>query len=352
MDELNQAGPKPVVTKTVSVPKSSGVQVQAKIETPIEPVAVEKITTKSEPIKPVEKEIVEVKAVEKEAEKPEVEKTPEEKKEEKETARWAALAKQERKLELERSTFKTEMAETKKQVEATKAENAKFQAEILSIKNNPKLALDILDKLGIPFTTLANYVLNPETVDKDYEVKRLKDQYESDKANKEKAEKETQTAQQKANVEAYKSNLKKFIDGEDGNNNAYPLIRANDEHDLVYQVMDERFRQDGTEMQKSDAAKMVEDHLQEKLDKQIQAKKLKVSSDSESISETEKTVNKEVKAKKEVMPQKAISKVAITKPNLTSLKQLTVVNPNQKAQTKKERYDRAIAAFQAINGKK
>jgi hypothetical protein len=336
--ELNVAKPvvpKPVLDVNVGKTEAAVSSVQAvdkpKIETP---------AVKEAVVKEVIKAIDAADPLKKEEVKPVEEKVEGEKKE-REAARWAAYTKQVRQLELDKASFKEE----KKAIETQKQANLDFQKEVDSIKSNPKLALDILEKLGIPFTKLAEYILNPEVVDKDFEAKRFREQYENDKTAREKAEKDNLTRQEQNNIAEYKSALNKFIDGEDGNNNAYPLIRANAEHDLVYQVMNEQWMKDKTVMDRSVAAQAVETHLQEKLDLQLKAKKLNVVSETQSIGESEKVVNKEIKAINDKTVSQPAKSARIQKKTLTNLKTVSLTNPIQRAKTDKDRYARAAAAL-------
>ncbi len=355
MDEINNQSPllasvkkielsvpTPVIPKPaldVHVPSTEAAKSEVtEVGQPVESPKVDvKTPVKAEPVKAPEAAKDEPEA------KPEAT-TPEEKaeveKKERETARWANLAKQERKLELERTTLK----EKEKAIKAETEANLAFQNEVAQIKNNPKKALEIIEKLGLSFEQLANYILNPEVVDKELENVRFREQYEKDKVDREKAEKENLTKQEASNIANYKSGLKDFIDS---NINAYPLIRAKSEYDLVYDVMNEQYMKDKTEMDRSIAAKYVEDYLQSELDKLNEAKKsLSKDTKTESIAAEVSKDKKEVKATNEkTVPQKA-KPVEIQKKTLTNLKTVLLPSPLEKAKSDKDRYARAAAALQ------
>lgn len=350
MDEI-ESKPLPPKKETLSVPKKlhhstpmiplsaakPAVEAVKMTATPVSTTTTLAEPTKAEVIAEIKAEsskLVEEPAKAEETVKAEVAEEKDEKKE-REAARWAALAKKERDIELRNQAFKTDQ----KAVEAQKLENTKFQNEILSIKNNPKLALDILEKLEIPFHKLAQYVLNPAEVDKDYEVKRLRDQYESDKYNREKFEKDSLTKQQETNIIQFKSNLKTFIDG---NNDAYELIRATNAYEALYDRMNESFRKTGIEPKLEDSAKELEESLYHEALILTKAKKLSRISESESKAETEMKDKKEIKASGNNQLQKA-TKAA--KPTLTNSNTVYLTTPIGKATSEKERRARAMAAI-------
>lgn len=260
------------------------------------------------------------------------------------TARFTALAKKERKLELDKS----EHLKSVKEFESKKAAHDKDIQEFIATKNNPKMMLEVLEKLGVPFTKLAEYVLNPEKIDPEYENKRFREEYENEKKSKAEADKANTENQAKANIDNYKSGIKTFIDG---NNEAYELIVKQNKYDLVYDVMNEQFQKDGTEMDKTAAAQMVEDFLTEQAKELLKAKKLSNMISVSSSNESTKTENKKDKEIKATTNQPQIAKNAVTTKTLTNLKATLITDTRNEAKTDQERRARALAAFKTNKSK-
>lgn len=272
-----------------------------------------------------------------------VEKTEETKPDEspdKLTARFASLAKKERQLEITQSAHNKAV----KEFETTKQTHDTEVQEWMNIKKSPKMFLEVMEKFGVPFTKLAEYILTPEAVDKDFENKKFREEYENDKKSREEAEKTKAQKQYEDGIANFKNDLKTFIDG---NNEAYELIAKQNKYDLVYDVMNEQYKKDGTTMDKEVASKMVEDFLMEEAKELLKAKKLSNLPTSESSNES---INEEGKKDKEIkatMNKPQAAKSAVVTKTLTNLKATLITDTRNEAKTEQERKARALAAFKS-----
>lgn len=254
------------------------------------------------------------------------------------TARFAALAKKERQLELS----KTEHNKIVKEFEAKKTAHDKEVQDFMTVKNNPKMMLQVLENMGVPFNKLAEYVLNPEAVDSEYEHKKFRETYEKDKTDRENAEKENALKQQETGINNFKAELKTFLDG---NNEAYELIVKQNKYDLVYDVMNEQFKKDNTVMDRAVAAQMVEDFLTDEVKELLKAKKLSnLLTPSESSNESTKEVGKKDKEIK-ATNRPEMAKTPVGTKTLTNLKATFLTDTRGEAQSDQERRQRALAAF-------
>lgn len=354
MDDLNRSGVKPIITETISVPVSKQKQVKPQITAPAVPVpvAVEIVAkpnatpSKAELVAAVKEDLAKEpvaapKVAEEASSKPTQSAKAETKadetdaskaKTEREAARWAALTQKEKFLTDKEKEYKQKDIQYKA-----------LETELKSIKGNPANAIKMLEKeFGITFESMLDHFLTNGKLTPEQEIAQIKKEREEERQLQARQAEESNTKAMENNLNTFKADLKTFIDG---NNEAYELIQANEAYDLVFNVIDQDYRKSGQIMKTEDAAKLVEDYLLEKAKKLMQAKKLsKTEIEAESKGEIEVKEKEEVRAKRnQVMPQRAIE--VVSKPNLTNLKNVTVANPSSQAQTKKERYARAIAAF-------
>lgn len=285
------------------------------------------------------KKLEETKTPTAEAKKPEAEsaeKTEEEKKDQL-SPRFAQLAKREKAI-----------VEKEKAVKEQLTQLQSFQKNVAEIKGNPKKALEILQKeFAISFDDLAQAILTDGQTTPDFEVKQLKKQIEDDKLAQQKLREESEAR----NIAQFKKQIETYIDS---NNEAYELIRANNAHHLVFDVISENFDKTGTIMKTEDAAKMVEDFYFEQLKKQMQAKKLNLTStDTKEVklSASAGQASEEDEKLEPIIKSSRAKTKAKTK-TITNQKTISIPNYAKSASHSTERTERIKAALAQAKIKK
>jgi len=148
-------------------------------------------------------------------------------------------------------------------------ENAKKNAKL-----NPKA---FLEAHGLSYQELTEFLLNDEKPSPDTVIKTeldlLKSQLEEEKRLRETKEQEAERMAEEKVVTEFKASLKDLATSDD-----FELIRSegDDGIDLVYAVMEEYYDSTGNMMDKTEAMKQVESHLESELKRKYQnAKKVK-----------------------------------------------------------------------------
>lgn len=180
------------------------------------------------------------------------------------------------------------LAAERKAIEAEKAELAKWREERskadtdykAKLKENP---LTFLQDHEVPFEDLVEMQLNdgkqtPEKLimkmkaemDSKYskEIEELKSQLK-----KEREDEENQKLEQAK--EGFKTQISKLITD---NTDTYELVHLNQAQGLVYDVIETHYQETGRILKIEDAAKAVEEHLEEEVRRQLESKKFKQAS--------------------------------------------------------------------------
>lgn len=144
-----------------------------------------------------------------------------------------------------------------------------YQTDIQSIKDNP---IEFLRKHGWEFNQLADFVLNDGKVPQDTQMTRMQDQIKKLTDERSKDQEDQKLQSQKDKVTQYKNQIKNFVTEKSED---YELINEFGEHDLVFDVMQNYYDQNGTILEIDKAAAEVERHLDEQVQKAANTKKFK-----------------------------------------------------------------------------
>ena len=183
------------------------------------------------------------------------------------SARFAALARRDRKLRDRENRLKGLEAEAEK---ATSANNQYGDIEKLA-RENPFAAME---KLGISYQQLTEQVLNDGTLTDEY---KLKQENATLTRRLEALEAKFQEKQKEAEAANYKSAYGKFIDEIKDfaeNDGSYELVQARNAYPLVGEVMQEHYNRNHTVMPYEEALKLVESHFESEAQSYLGSKKL------------------------------------------------------------------------------
>jgi hypothetical protein len=190
-------------------------------------------------------------------------------------ARFAALSRQEKALRDREAQLKQTMAEWEEQQKSAQEKAANAEALSKRLKSEP---LKLLEENGITMQDLADLVLNDGNPTPDMKIKRLKDEMQTEyKSELQQLKEEFESYKQKVEeqqdaeiLDSFKSELTDYVNS----NEEYELIRANDAVDLVFDVIDQHYQESGELLETEQAAKAVENYLEEEARKILAVKKL------------------------------------------------------------------------------
>ena len=186
--------------------------------------------------------------------KPQLEKIPEVK-----TAAFAALKRKERALYKQQEALKVEREQLKQ-----------FREVQAAAQNNPAVALQMLEKVGLTPDQIISYFQNPEwnkpkvelsPADKALaEVAELKRQLASKDESSKKEQEDAQVAQREEMIAEVKADIESVVSA---NPERYELLQAYPEQqDKVFSYMERFFKKTGKEMSYEDACDTVENEIQ------------------------------------------------------------------------------------------
>ena len=174
---------------------------------------------------------------------------------------FANLARQERRFREEKQEFKG----IKKK--------ASEMDSLQELANSDPMAF--LSKFGINYDALTRRVINdgnPAIEDvvaaQAKEIAQLKEL--NARRDQERQERQAQREYEQT-YNGFIDKIKNFVD----NNNQYEMIAANNAYHTVYEVMQEKFKQDGTVLEYNDAADMVERYYEEEAERYFKSSKLR-----------------------------------------------------------------------------
>lgn len=198
-------------------------------------------------------------------------------------SKFAALSRREKQLREREKQVEARLAEIEARVAGINkpAEEAEAPAEPeipfeLRAKQNP---LKALEELGYSYEDLTNIVLNDGKLGTDRQMQLMREELERDYKSKFEElenrlkEKEIKEEEQKYNqvIDNFKTEIQEFV-AESGE--TYELIQANNAYDLVYDVIESYYNENGSILEVEQAAKEVEDYLYEEAMKYTSAKKI------------------------------------------------------------------------------
>lgn len=202
---------------------------------------------------------------------PEAPVTPEVKPQEDEFSdKFIKLTRQKRALEQQAAEIKAERA----RIDAERKELEEFRSNKARIKENPK---EVLGTLGVSFDDLAHMILTegrePTADDK---LSALEARLKAFEEAKEREKQDALEAERQKTASVFRQNLEKFIESSD-----YELVKTYDAADTVVATMQtwyeetEKTQGKGVILSYEDACKMVEEDLEQALEKALQTNKVK-----------------------------------------------------------------------------
>lgn len=194
----------------------------------------------------------------------------EEDKSQKVDPKFSLLARKEAALHRQREQLKAEKAS----IEAAAKQAAEFESAKAMAKDNP---MKLLELVGLTYDNLTEHVMNSknpvnaEVQAVKQEIERLRQENMEAQARAERAAQEKLEAESQAVIESFRQNAEKFVLS---NASKYEWTIAQDQISLVYEVIEEDFKQrgGGEVMSFDKAADLVEQYL-EKRQEQIAATK-------------------------------------------------------------------------------
>ena len=202
------------------------------------------------------------------------------------SARFAALSRQEAKIRQDREALK------QAQEEMSSYNTLKSQ-----IKENPMAALE---HLGIDLDTLILHSLGESAPQEEEDpVSKLQREFEEYKNNINKEQEEKKAAEEKAKqdaeaaaIECHKAAMSQEIED---NKDKYPLISLDEDNQaLIWEVTEAYFMENGKVLSPTEAADLVEAHLDEKFQKMMALKTPKVEKTEEIKTESPKISSKTI----------------------------------------------------------
>lgn len=214
-------------------------------------------------------------------------------------SKFAALSRKEkdiraREQEIERKIeeFEARMAQLNKpQIEEKEEEQKEPELPLeYRLKKDP---LATLESLGVSYEDLTQLVLNDGQMPTDMQMRLMREELERDYKTKFEELENKLTEKERAEEEAkyqetinnFKSEINEFING----NEQYELIQANDAYDLVYDVIEQYYEENGRILETQEAADQVEQYLEEEIKTVFEKSKKLGSWRSESAAPQAKT---------------------------------------------------------------
>lgn len=194
---------------------------------------------------------------------------------------FAALSRKDKEIRARETEAQSKIAELEAQLAELKSEPAKKEELPLEyrLKKDP---INTLAEMGLSFDKLSEIVLNEGQLPNDMQLKLFQEDMESKYAEKMKEiesklnEKEEQEYQRQveAQVASFKSDINEHINSAP---EKYELINATDSQELVYQIIEDYYNEEGKVLDIEVAAAEVEEHLEEEARKFMKLKKLQAS---------------------------------------------------------------------------
>lgn len=231
-------------------------------------------------------------------------------------SKFAALSRKEKALRERESEIEARMAELEARL-VPKEEEKKPELPLdVRLKKNP---LQTLEELGLPYEKLTELVLNDGQLPLEMQMQLMKEemdrkyQSEIEKLRSELTEKEKNKLKEQESraVENYMAEISNFIESaksEDGTAK-YELIQANDASDLIFEVVQEYYNENGRILSNEEAADYVESYLEEEAEKLFKLNKLK----SKFGTKPEEEVKQDIERQSRVTLSNALSSEGVQK---------------------------------------
>lgn len=214
----------------------------------------------------------------------EVEKPAEEKKElavdPKFSKKFAALSRREKQLKAKEAAYSKRLAELEKRLEKPEPESVPEPAPEIPLQNRLRAdPLKALAEMGLPYEKLTELALNDGKLTPDMQMKLMREEIENGYKSKfEELEKKMSEKDQTEKTARYdriqKNYLNKVSNFVDKNSDAYEFIKANNASEVVYDVVEQHYKESGKILTIKEAADAVESHFEGEAEKLLKLKKV------------------------------------------------------------------------------
>ena len=196
------------------------------------------------------------------------------------SSKFAALSRKEKDLRQREKQFEDKISQFEAKMAEFEAANApKQEPEHIpaDIRKNP---LKALEEAGYSYEDLTNMILNEGKMSPEMQLKLMREEIESDykskyeELNNKLIEKEK--AEEEKHYQQTLNNFKAEIQDVVNSSEEYDYIQANEAYDLVFDIIDEYYQENKEVLDINDAARQVEQYLEEESMKLVEkSKKLK-----------------------------------------------------------------------------
>ena len=196
-------------------------------------------------------------------------------------SKFAALSRKEKEIRERERDVESKIAQFEARMAELEAKNAPVvepEPEVAPLEYRLKKdPIKTLEEIGLPYETLTKLVLNDGQMPAEMQMKLMREELENDykskfdELNNKLIEKEKAEEEAKYNqvINSFKTEINDYVNESE----KYELIQANSAHDLVYDVIEQYYQENGRILDTVEAADQVEQYLEEELQKVLQKTK-------------------------------------------------------------------------------
>jgi hypothetical protein len=211
---------------------------------------------------------------------PEPQKVEESKEEKAFSAKFAALSRKEKQIRQKEAQIESRLKEIDEklaQINVNSQTSTPVEEPFESrLKKNP---LEALKSIGLGYEKLTELALNDGKLTPEMQLELVRQELdqkymsELEKVKQQLEERDKQSEEQKleATVNSFKNQIKNFV----ATNPDYELIQANDASEVVFEVIEEHYKENGRILETKEAADLVEAQLLEEAQRLFKLNKIK-----------------------------------------------------------------------------
>jgi hypothetical protein len=194
--------------------------------------------------------------------------------------KFAALSRREKQLKAKEAAYSKRLAELEKRLEKPEPESIPEPVPEIPLKNRLRTdPLKALAEIGLPYEKLTELALNDGNLTPDMQMKLMREEIETGYKSKfEELEKRMSEKDQTAKAARYdriqKNYLNKVGDFVDKNPETYEFVKANNATNVIYDVVEQHYKESGKILTIKEAADAVESHFEGEAEKLLKLKKV------------------------------------------------------------------------------
>lgn len=194
--------------------------------------------------------------------------------------KFAALSRREKQLKAKEAAYSKRLAELEKRLEKPEPESIPEPVPEIPLKNRLRTdPLKALAEIGLPYEKLTELALNDGNLTPDMQMKLMREEIESGYKSKfEELEKRISDKDQTDKTARYdriqKNYMRKVGDFVDKNPETYEFVKANDASNVIYDVVEQHYKESGKILTIKEAADAVESHFEGEAEKLLKLKKV------------------------------------------------------------------------------